>query len=60
MAKAFDYEKRAQECALHAATAANDQARDVWRQLEVYWRKRAADSSAASARAPSAPTKTST
>jgi hypothetical protein len=47
VAKSFDYEKRAQECALRAATAANDQAREVWRQLEAYWLKRASDRSAA-------------
>jgi hypothetical protein len=40
MIKRFDYAERAEDCALHAATAANDQARDVWRKMEAYWRKR--------------------
>ncbi|MGH6768086.1 MAG: hypothetical protein ACRECO_03580 [Xanthobacteraceae bacterium] len=41
MAKTFDYRERADECALHAATAANDRAREVWGEMERYWRKRA-------------------
>jgi hypothetical protein len=41
MATTTDYRKRADECALHAATAANDQARAVWSEMERYWRKRA-------------------
>jgi len=41
MAKQFDYLKRADECALHAATAQNDRAREVWAKMEQYWRKRA-------------------
>jgi hypothetical protein len=40
MPKTFDYAKRADECQLRAATAANDQAREVWREMEAYWRKR--------------------
>jgi hypothetical protein len=40
MAKTFDYRKRADECSLRAATASNDQAREVWREMESYWRKR--------------------
>jgi hypothetical protein len=38
----IDFAKRADECALHAATAHNDRAREVWGKMEQYWRKRAA------------------
>lgn len=41
MAKDPDFDKRADECALHAATAHNDRAREVWAKMEQYWRKRA-------------------
>ena len=40
--KDMDFSKRADECALHAATAHNEQAREVWAKMEQYWRKRAA------------------
>jgi hypothetical protein len=44
--KDIDFSKRADECALHAATAQNDRAREVWAKMEQYWRKRAAGSEA--------------
>ena len=37
-----DFSRHADECALHAATAHNDHARQVWKKMEQYWRKRAA------------------
>ena len=37
----MDFSKRADECALHAATAHNDRAREVWAKMDQYWRKRA-------------------
>jgi len=42
----IDFEKRADECALHAATAHNDRAREVWAKMEQYWRRRAAGAEA--------------
>lgn len=42
----IDFKKRADECALHAATAQNDRAREVWAKMEQYWRKRAAGTEA--------------
>ena len=39
----IDFRKRADECALHAATAQNDRAREVWAKMEQYWRKRSAE-----------------
>ena len=44
--KDIDFTKRADECALHGATAHNDRARDVWAKMEQYWRKRAAGAEA--------------
>ena len=44
MGKSFDYEQRAKECAQHAETAANGQARKVWQDMQAYWLKRAAES----------------
>jgi hypothetical protein len=44
--KQSDYTKRADECALHAMTAHNERARDVWAKMEQYWRKRAASTEA--------------
>ena len=44
--ESIDFEKRADECALHAATALNDRAREVWAKMEQYWRKRAAGAEA--------------
>ena len=41
-----DFSKRADDCALHAATALNDRAREVWAKMEKYWRKRAAGAEA--------------
>ena len=41
--KDIDFSKRADECALHATTAHNDRAREVWVNMEQCWRKRAAD-----------------
>ena len=45
-AKDIDFSRRADECALHAATAHNDRARDVWTKMEQYWRRRALGSEA--------------
>ncbi|MPZ38615.1 MAG: hypothetical protein GEU95_11195 [Rhizobiales bacterium] len=42
----IDFNKRADECALHAATAHNEHAREVWAKMEQYWRKRAAGAEA--------------
>jgi hypothetical protein len=42
----IDFRQRADDCALYAATAHNDRARDVWVKMEQYWRKRAAGSEA--------------
>jgi hypothetical protein len=44
--KDIDFSKRADDCALHAATAHNDRAREVWAKMEKYWRKRAAGAEA--------------
>jgi hypothetical protein len=44
--KDTDFTKRADDCALHAATAHNDRAREVWAKMEQYWRKRAAGAEA--------------
>ena len=44
--KDIDFSKRADECALYRATAHNDRARDVWANMEKYWRKRAAGAEA--------------
>ena len=44
--KDIDFSKRADDCALHAATAQNDRAREVWAKMEQYWRKRAAGAEA--------------
>ena len=44
--KDIDFSKRADECLLHASTAQNDRAREVWAKMEQYWRKRAAGSDA--------------
>jgi hypothetical protein len=43
MREPLDFNKRADECSLHAATAQNDRAREVWAKMEQYWRKRAAE-----------------
>jgi hypothetical protein len=44
--KDTDFLKHADECALHAAAAQSDHARDVWTKIEQYWRKRAAGAEA--------------
>jgi hypothetical protein len=44
--KDMDFTQRADECALHAATAHNERAREVWAKMEQYWRKRAASTDA--------------
>ncbi|MBX9778256.1 MAG: hypothetical protein K2Y71_28060 [Xanthobacteraceae bacterium] len=44
--KDIDFSRRADDCALHGATAHNDRARDVWAKMEQYWRKRAAGAQA--------------
>jgi hypothetical protein len=37
----FDYQERMRECAQWAETAANDQAKLLWKQMEGFWRARA-------------------
>lgn len=37
----FDYQKRMRDCAQWAETAANDQAKLLWKQMERFWRERA-------------------
>lgn len=46
MNKDIDFTQRADECALHGATAHSDRARDVWAKMEQYWRRRAAGAEA--------------
>jgi hypothetical protein len=41
MARELNFSERADQCALHAATAQNERAREVWAKMEQYWRKRA-------------------
>jgi len=41
MQEILDFKQRADECALHAAMAHNERAREVWARMEQYWRKRA-------------------
>jgi hypothetical protein len=38
--KTFDYVHHAAECSVQAAISSNDQAREVWRKMEAFWRKR--------------------
>jgi hypothetical protein len=37
----FDYQERISECARWAEKAANDRAREVWKEMERFWRQRA-------------------
>jgi hypothetical protein len=37
----FDYQERISECAQWAETAANDQAKVLWKEMEQFWRQRA-------------------
>ena len=37
----FDYQERISECARWAEKAANDQAKEVWKEMERFWRQRA-------------------
>jgi hypothetical protein len=37
----FDYQERIRECSQWAETAANDQARALWKEMERFWRERA-------------------
>jgi hypothetical protein len=37
----FDYQERIRECSQWAETAANDQARLLWKEMERFWRERA-------------------
>ncbi|MPZ38614.1 MAG: hypothetical protein GEU95_11190 [Rhizobiales bacterium] len=37
----FDYQERISECAQWAEKAANDQAREIWKEMERFWRQRA-------------------
>ena len=53
----IDFRKRADDCALYAATAHNDRAREVWAKMEQYWRKRAAGAEAPLVPAQGAPAK---
>ena len=36
----FDYQERISECAQWAETAANDQAKGLWKEMEQFWRQR--------------------
>jgi hypothetical protein len=38
----FDYQERIGECAQCAEKAANDQAKLLWKDIERFWRQRAA------------------
>jgi hypothetical protein len=37
----FDYQQRINECAQWAENAANDQAKEIWKEMERFWRQRA-------------------
>ena len=37
----FDYQERISACAQWAETAANDQAKVLWKEMEQFWRQRA-------------------
>ena len=37
----FDYQERISECAHWSETAANDQAKMLWKEMEQFWRQRA-------------------
>ena len=37
----FDYRERISECQHWAENAANDQAKELWKQMERFWRERA-------------------
>jgi hypothetical protein len=37
----FDYQERISECAQWAETAANDQAKVLWKEMERFWQQRA-------------------
>jgi hypothetical protein len=37
----FDYQQRMSECAQWAEHAANDKAKEVWKEMERFWRQRA-------------------
>lgn len=37
----FDYQERISACARWAETAANDQAKLLWKEMEQFWRQRA-------------------
>ena len=37
----FDYQERISECAQWAEKAANDQAKELWKEMERFWRRRA-------------------
>jgi hypothetical protein len=37
----FDYRERIGECAQWAEKAANDQAKELWKEMERFWRQRA-------------------
>ena len=50
----IDFRKRADDCAIYAATAHNERAREVWAKMEQYWRKRAAGAEAPLVPAPGA------
>ena len=39
----INYQERISECACRAATADNPQVRDIWKRMEEFWRKRAAN-----------------
>ena len=37
----FDYRERISECQQWAERAANDQAKELWKEMERFWRERA-------------------
>ena len=41
MSTKLAYQKRAVDCAARASSATSDHARDIWREMERYWRRRA-------------------
>jgi hypothetical protein len=38
--KTFDYVHHAAECSVQGAVASNEQVRELWKKMEVFWRKR--------------------
>lgn len=51
----FDYRERISECHRWAEKAANDQARELWKEMERFWRERAIVTRVRSEMAPDSP-----